>query len=163
MTQVPWWGVPLVTGLFALGGVLVAQVVIVRLDRLRIQREDSRRWLSERRRIYASLLAAAEAIYARLKQGWHEDGGISEYRDDLTSLHVLCQEVRLMSAGDVNAAAWRVSEKLGEVVWSVEARRERPLEKWKTEYKDAVGQFVAIARADLTDSPDGKLGALGRR
>jgi hypothetical protein len=154
MTQVPWWGVPLVAGLFALGGVLATQFTVVRLDRLRVKREDSRRWLADRRRIYASLLASAEVIYESLKIEWTSGNGASAYREEITSLRVLCQEVRLMSTREVNAAAWEISEKLTKVTQSPESRQKVSLEDWKEEYKIAMRGFASAARADINTNPD---------
>jgi hypothetical protein len=142
MTQVAWWWVPVVAGLFALGGVFTTQLVVVRLDGLRVRREDSRRWLADRRRIYASLLASAEGLYERLKHEWTTDSSISEFREELTSLRVACQEIRLMSTVEVNAAGWEISETLGKATKSAESRRKISLDVWKDEYKEAVGRFV---------------------
>jgi FAD/FMN-containing dehydrogenase len=154
MTQVPWWGVPLVAGLFALGGVLATQFTVVRLDQLRVKREDSRRWLADRRRIYASVLASAEGIYERVKIEWMSDNSASAYREELTSLRVLCQEVRLMSTREVNAAAWEIAERLKRVTQSPESRQKVSLEDWKEEYKDAMRRFASAARADINTNPD---------
>lgn len=141
--------------LFALGGVFATQLVVVRLDHLRVRREDSRRWLTDRRRIYASLLAAAEGIYERLKNEWATENDASSYHEELTSLRVLCQEIRLMSTKEVNKAAWMISEQLGKVTLSSEARAKLALDEWKGDYKETVRRFVVAARAELNSDPDG--------
>ena len=66
-------GVPVVTGVFTSLGDLSAKLVIIRLDHLHFLREDARRWLSDRHRIYASLLAPAEGIHDRLQSKWRAD------------------------------------------------------------------------------------------
>jgi hypothetical protein len=69
MSDVPWWGVPLVAGVFALGGVVLAQVNAVVMDRLRVRREDARRWHEDRRAVYARYLNAADAAVRQITSG----------------------------------------------------------------------------------------------
>jgi hypothetical protein len=69
MSDVPWWGVPLIAGVFALGGVLLAQVNAIVMDRLRVRREDARRWHEDRRAVYARYLNAADAAVRQITSG----------------------------------------------------------------------------------------------
>lgn len=59
-----------------------------------------------------------------------------------------------MSSREVNAAAWAISQKLGEVTVSPEVRKKMPLVTWNEQYKDVVLRFVLAARADINTNPD---------
>ena len=162
MSQVPWWGVPVVAGIFAFGGVLAAQIVTIRLDRLRSNREDLRRWLIDRRRIYASLLAEADRTYIRISLEWGTDKRFHEYADNLTALRFCCQEVRLMSNAEVEAAAWALQDSLVKVTSAPSARQSDRFPEWATEYNDLVKVFVKFAKADLVALDEGRKRLKGR-
>ena len=55
MSAAPWWA----TGVFTLGGVVIAQLVAWVLNRSRTQFEDSRRWHEDRREIYLDIVTNA--------------------------------------------------------------------------------------------------------
>jgi hypothetical protein len=69
MSDVPWWGVPLIAGVFALGGVVLAQANAIVMDRLRVRREDERRWHEDRRAVYARYLNVADAAVRQITSG----------------------------------------------------------------------------------------------
>nr|WP_221377687.1 hypothetical protein [Actinoplanes polyasparticus] len=60
-----------------------------------------------------------------------------------------------MSTKEVNKAAWMISEQLGKVTLSSEARAKLALDEWKGDYKETVRRFVVAARAELNSDPDG--------
>jgi hypothetical protein len=64
---------PVLTGSFAFVGVLVAQLVIVWMQRSKVLAEDTRRWHSERRSLYAQFLAHAREIDERISSAAEED------------------------------------------------------------------------------------------
>jgi hypothetical protein len=111
MSDVPWWGVPLIAGLFALGGVLLAQVNAIVMDRLRVRREDARRWHEDRRAVYARYLNAADTAVRQITSG----RVIGDHRDDdewraavagvLGELGRVRTEIQLVASVAVYAAA----------------------------------------------------------
>ncbi|MGC5321718.1 hypothetical protein ACWD8I_27355 [Micromonospora arida] len=79
MSTTPWWAVPLIAGVFAVGGVVMAQLVTIRLDRVkyrreleREQREESRRWLTERREVYGAFIASMHRSIMHASKNWPE-------------------------------------------------------------------------------------------
>ena len=67
MNSVPWWALPLVAGVFALAGALVAQLVTARHAYVARAVERRNRWYEERREVYVTLLTAYERVIARLR------------------------------------------------------------------------------------------------
>jgi len=72
MSTAPWWGTALVAGVFGLLGVVLAQLVAVRLDRWRAAREDSKRWLDARRSTYAGFLVAVSHTQGLIYHHWDD-------------------------------------------------------------------------------------------
>lgn len=68
MSTAPWWA----TGVFTLGGVLLAQLAAFALSRSRDRFEDSRRWHEDRRDIYLAVVVSAwkiqDAVYDRFER-----------------------------------------------------------------------------------------------
>lgn len=62
-------GVPLIAGAFALGGVVLAQANAIVMDRVRVRREDARRWHDDRRAVYARYLNAADTAVRQIVSG----------------------------------------------------------------------------------------------
>lgn len=66
MSEIPWWGLPLVAVVFALAGAGVAVLVQARVTRTRARAERAGHWYAERRDAYVALLAHFErAAYRR--------------------------------------------------------------------------------------------------
>ncbi|MFE3172658.1 hypothetical protein ACFXPA_28690 [Amycolatopsis sp. NPDC059090] len=65
--------IPVLTGSFAFVGVLVAQLVIVWMQRSKVLAEDMRRWHSERRSLYAQFMAHAREIDDKISDAANED------------------------------------------------------------------------------------------
>jgi hypothetical protein len=77
MSQAPWWGIPLVAGLFAVGGVAVSQVVTIVLDRKKHRREiakenreNARRWFTDRRYVYAAFIGSMHRSLEYASANW---------------------------------------------------------------------------------------------
>ena len=62
----PWWGVPLIAGLFALGGVLLAQGSSYFSDRRKAKREDALRWHTDVKALSVKVLAECGVAYRAL-------------------------------------------------------------------------------------------------
>lgn len=134
----------LLTGAFGLGGVLAGVVLNNRLgrrtDERRLDADDARRWLADRRLIYSNYLSLSEQMLRRVdavgvflsydgnNEITDEDEliiaeGLSEYlaawEDELQpALH----EVQLMASPEVSDLADRVSGALMEVTTTIETR-----------------------------------------
>jgi hypothetical protein len=50
--SVPWWGVPVLVGVFTLLAAILSQAVVILLDARRSKRENERRWDEEKREAY---------------------------------------------------------------------------------------------------------------
>ncbi len=74
MSTAPWWA----TGVFTLGGVLLAQFAAFVLYRSRGRFEDSRRWHEDRRDIYLSVTVNAWNIQDCLRPRQGESPGRSD-------------------------------------------------------------------------------------
>ncbi|MEU4472487.1 hypothetical protein [Micromonospora sp. NPDC023888] len=149
MTEVPWWGVPVVAGVFTLIGVVAAQAVAVVLDRARAEREDAVRWHADSRRVYAAFLAQAHKIYVKVIAEWKKDSGWKSYHDDLQGLLFLREEVTLTGSGETWAVAGRIFEELVMVTDSREARSEVDYQSFIDNYNAEIQSFILAARAEL--------------
>jgi hypothetical protein len=104
MSQTPWWGVPLVAGIFALGGVLVASLVTMQIERQKRLREDRQRWYADRRRAYVELLSAYLTYLQGIKG--RRDLKFLEYAAIVANPLI---EVRMLASTDVRDAALAVN------------------------------------------------------
>jgi hypothetical protein len=134
----------LLTGGFTIAGGLAVAILSALLGRSseirKVKVEDSRRWLLDRRTVYAKYLALAEVMlrdidgvavflsYDGKREISGEDDeiiseGLMEYFmkwDD--SLQPLLGEIQLLAAGNVADLADRVSGALMEITWRIEKR-----------------------------------------
>jgi hypothetical protein len=105
VSEIPWWSLPLVAGLFALLGALVAQLVTIRYVYARRALARRRRWYDVRRAAYVGLLAAYERSVARLRRDYR--AGVVEpdpllYHDEVGPA---LTQVRLLASSPVRNAA----------------------------------------------------------
>src|SRR4051812_29261296 len=56
--NIPWWGVPVVAGSFALIGVLISQLSTFRLERLKAKQDGQKHWREEKRKVYSQYILA---------------------------------------------------------------------------------------------------------
>jgi hypothetical protein len=109
---VPWWALPLVAGVFALAGALVAQLVTARHAYAARAVERRRGWYDQRRAAYVGLLAAYERVITRLRRDYAD--GITKpdplrYTDEISPA---LTQVRLLAGGEVRNAALAVHKLL---------------------------------------------------
>ncbi|MEV8508302.1 hypothetical protein AB0368_26265 [Actinoplanes sp. NPDC051475] len=108
MSEIPWWGLPLIAAVFALVGAGVTVLVSARDNYLRRRAKRTRRWYAERRDAYVALLTQFErATYrarAALDAGRPLPGPFA-YLDDVGPA---LMEVRLLASGQVRSAALAV-------------------------------------------------------
>lgn len=108
MSEIPWWGLPLVAAVFALVGAGVAQLVTSRNRYARSRVRKTRHWYEERKAAYVGLLAVFDRVFYRLRAGY--DAGTKE-PDALSYLDEVgpaLMEVRLLASGSVRSAALAV-------------------------------------------------------
>lgn len=67
MSEIPWWGLPLIAAFFALAGAVLAQLVTARNEYARSRVRKTRRWYAERKAAYIELMAAFERVTYRLR------------------------------------------------------------------------------------------------
>jgi hypothetical protein len=108
VSEIPWWGLPLIAALFALAGAAIAQLVSARTDYLMRRRRRTKRWYAERKAAYVELLAVFErAVYRRraaFEAGDKPPSGLT-YIDEVGPA---LMQVRLLATGPVRSAALAV-------------------------------------------------------
>ncbi|SLM03516.1 hypothetical protein ACSP50_6809 [Actinoplanes sp. SE50/110] len=108
MSQMPWWGLPLVAAVFALAGALAVQFAAARNNNLLSRRRRTRRWYEERKTAYVQLLAGFERSYVRLRAGFdagEKPPALLQYVDEIGPA---LMPVRLLASGPVRSAALAV-------------------------------------------------------
>jgi len=155
MTDVPWWGVPLVSGAFAFVGVLLAQGVGLYSERRKTKREDERRWHAERRVVYAAFTRGLRiSLDSLINRFENKDGdkGTLDYLNspaDPPDLKSQIDEVELLATKEVADAA---SSALRVIV----AMQARLLSLNESQFNSALesaerrrNEFVKVARIEL--------------
>jgi hypothetical protein len=108
VSDIPWWGLPLIAAVFALLGAAAAQLVTIRNEHGRKQVDRTVRWYEERKSAYVGLLAAYERTTIRLRTGF--TAGVTEpdpliYLDEVGPA---LMQVRLLASAPVRSAALAV-------------------------------------------------------
>jgi hypothetical protein len=108
VSDIPWWGLPLIAAVFALLGAAAAQLVTIRNEHGRKQADRSVRWYAERKSAYVALLAQFERTTIRLRTGFA--AGVTEpdpliYLDEVGPA---LMQVRLLASAPVRSAALAV-------------------------------------------------------
>jgi hypothetical protein len=148
----PWWGVPLIAGVFTIIGVAAAQFVAWTLDRRKADREREQRWLNDRRSVYAAYSAAVQAFFRAARLHWQDGMGQADIDRYVDNANLHRQEIQLIGSREVAEAAqemflvgvMRVSETLERPARTEEERTELWLAlRGKRE------NFIAAARREL--------------
>jgi hypothetical protein len=108
VSEIPWWGLPLIAVVFALAGAATAQLVSARNDYLRSRRKRTKRWYEERKAAYVELLAVFERDTYRLRaanDAGEKPGPALAYVDEVGPA---LMQVRLLASGPVRSAALAV-------------------------------------------------------
>jgi hypothetical protein len=146
----PWWGVPLIAGLFTILGVGAAQVVAWTMDKRKARREDERRWLQDRRQVYAAFLNAATKVHMALGRSRHEGQQQESSVDLLNDINFCRQEVWLIATREVGDAADEVFGHLVKARKAFEA--DRTSEEWRTlarAFQEKRRRFISTSRTEL--------------
>jgi hypothetical protein len=108
VSQIPWWGLPLIAAVFALVGAAVAQFVTVRNAYARSRTRKTRRWYEERKAAYVNLLAVFERVVYRLRTTYATGDKEPDPLLYLDEVGPALMHVRLLASGPVRSAALAV-------------------------------------------------------
>ncbi|GLY05664.1 hypothetical protein [Actinoplanes sp. NBRC 101535] len=108
MSQIPWWGLPLVAVVFAFAGAVVAQLVSARNNDLLSRKRRTRQWYDERRDAYVQLLAAFERATYRLRAAYEAGDKPPSAIAYIDQVGPALMPVRLLASGPVRSAALAV-------------------------------------------------------
>ncbi|MEV6303988.1 hypothetical protein AB0M02_31605 [Actinoplanes sp. NPDC051861] len=108
MSQIPWWGLPLVAVVFALAGAAVAVLVQARDNSLLNRQRRNRRWYEERREAYVQLLAGFERATYRLRAAFEAGEKPPSALAYVDQIGPALMPVRLLASGPVRSAALAV-------------------------------------------------------
>jgi hypothetical protein len=108
VSQIPWWGLPLIAAVFALAGASVAMLVAARNDHARSRARRTKRWYAERKDAYVELMAAFERVVYRLRAGLNGAGREPDPLQYLDEVGPALARVRLLASGPVRSAALAV-------------------------------------------------------
>ena len=108
MSEIPWWGLPLIAALFALAGAATAQLVSARTDYLMRRRRRTKRWYAERKAAYVELLAVFERDVYRLRAASEAGDKPAPGLTYIDEVGPALMQVRLLATGPVRSAALAV-------------------------------------------------------
>ena len=155
MSQIPWWGLPLIAAVFALAGAAVAVLVSARNDYSRSRARKTRRWYTERQDAYVGLMAVFERVLYRLRAGQAAGGREPDPLVYLDEVGPALARVRLLASGPVRSAALAVHLQLEKLHTSGGPSTVPGVEPQK-HFRELLGQvplvlqeFEAAAREEL--------------
>ena len=108
MSQIPWWGLPLIAVVFALGGAATAYFVTARDEIVQSRRKRTRRWYEERKDAYVGLLAVFERDTYRLRAAYDAGDKPTPALAYVDEVGPALMRVRLLASGPVRSAALAV-------------------------------------------------------
>jgi hypothetical protein len=108
VSEIPWWGLPLVAAVFAVAGATTVQLVSARNSYLLRRRRRTKRWYQERKAAYVDLLAVFERDFYKLRSAFEageKPAAAVAYVDEVAPA---LMQVRLLASGPVRSAALAV-------------------------------------------------------
>jgi hypothetical protein len=108
VSQIPWWGLPLIAAVFALAGAATAQLASARTDYLMRRRRRTKRWYLERKAAYVELLAVFERDVYRLRAAFEAGDKPVTTLTYIDEIGPALMQVRLLATGPVRSAALAV-------------------------------------------------------
>jgi hypothetical protein len=105
VSQIPWWGLPLVAAVFAIAGAVTAQLVTARNNYLLRRRRRTKRWYQERKAAYVDLLAVFERDFYRLRAAYEAGEKPAAALAYVDEVGPALMQVRLLASGPVRSAA----------------------------------------------------------
>lgn len=110
VSEIPWWGLPLIAAVFALLGAAVTMAVTGRNRHVRNRSRQSRRWYDERKSAYIDLMAVFEHVYYRLRTTYAAGDREPDPLLYLDEVGPALMQVRLLASGPVRSAALAVNK-----------------------------------------------------
>jgi hypothetical protein len=149
MSTAPWWA----TGVFTLGGVLIAQLVAFVLSRSRSQYEDSRRWHEDQLDIYLDVITQSWKIQDAVMYHFELDAPLpDDLSDIMTNLNAAGTKVRLIGSEEVQEVAQRlVTEGASAVSSARQGQAGKGLDACDT-IRATLYYFTDLVRAELTSN-----------
>ncbi|MBW6435964.1 hypothetical protein KZ829_19670 [Actinoplanes hulinensis] len=108
MSQIPWWGLPLVAVVFALAGAAVAHLVAARNKVLLTRERRDRQWYEERKDAYCRLMAAFDRATHSLRAAYEAGEKPPPALVYVDQVGPALMPVRLLASGPVRSAALAV-------------------------------------------------------
>jgi hypothetical protein len=108
VSQIPWWGLPVVAVVFALAGAAAAHLAAARNNALLTRRRRTRQWYDERKAAYVQLLAAFERATHRLRTAYDAGEKPPSSLTYMDEIGPALMPVRLLASGPVRSAALAV-------------------------------------------------------
>ncbi|WP_148308136.1 hypothetical protein [Actinoplanes friuliensis] len=108
MSEIPWWGLPLVATVFALAGAGVTLLVSARDNYARSRAKRTKRWYAERKEAYVALMTEFERATYRLRAAYDGDQPAPSPFAYLDAVGPALMQVRLLASGQVRSAALAV-------------------------------------------------------
>ncbi|MEV6342503.1 hypothetical protein [Actinoplanes sp. NPDC051851] len=108
MSQIPWWGLPLVAAVFALAGAAAVHLATARGNDLISRRRRTRRWYEERKTAYVQLLTGFERATHRLRTAYEAGEKTPSALTYVDEIGPALMPVRLLASGPVRSAALAV-------------------------------------------------------
>ncbi|HET6530698.1 MAG TPA: hypothetical protein VFH03_08815 [Actinoplanes sp.] len=105
MSEIPWWGLPLIAIVSGVVGAAVAMIVSARDEHVRSRAGRTRRWYTERKDAYIGLMAVFERVVYRLRTGYAAGGREPDPLVYLDEVGPALARVRLLASGPVRSAA----------------------------------------------------------
>lgn len=157
MTNAPWWGVPLVSGVIAFVGVLLAQSVALYNERRKTKREDARRWHTERRAVYVAFIRGLRTCMEGLAEQFYgtQDSSASVIQGAV-DLERQMEEVDLLATTQVADAASYALRAIAAIRPLLSSLQEEHFEGMLGEAERRRTAFIAMARIELGIAKPGK-------
>jgi hypothetical protein len=108
VSEIPWWGLPVIAAVFALLGAGVAELVAARYRFVRGRLRRTRRWYEERKSAYVDLMAVFERVYYRLRATFAAGDREPDPLVYLDEVGPALVRVRLLASGPVRSSALAV-------------------------------------------------------
>ncbi|MEV0901798.1 hypothetical protein [Actinoplanes sp. NPDC049802] len=108
VSQIPWWGLPLVAVVFALAGAAMAHLVSARNKQLLTRERRDRQWYEERKDAYCRLLAAFDRATHQLRMAYDAGEKPPTPLAYVDQIGPSLMPVRLLASGSVRSAALAV-------------------------------------------------------
>lgn len=154
---------PLLSGSFAFIGVVLAQFVIVWLQKRRTFDEDARRWQMDRRILYARLLSESNRMDILISTAVEDDNpyDLPNFHEDHFGIEGIVHEIVLIGSDEVVVAARNLDNKIYDrlrITWgyavdtpeiSLRYMTTQKQDQLSREHRAAYIEFLYAARNEL--------------